>query len=166
MNEKTQIRPLQAAEYAAACKVIRASFATVAAELGLTRENCPTHTSFLRLPRLRRDIKNGATPFGYFHGKKLLGYVSLTPAGEGDFVLNHLAVLPEFRHCGIGKELLDFCKAEAKRRGGGRIELSLIEENTRLKQWYTQNGFVHSGTQQVAHLPFTVGHMCWEVKAS
>lgn len=35
-------------------KVITESFSTVAAEFGLTKENCPTHPAFMTLANYRR----------------------------------------------------------------------------------------------------------------
>ncbi len=47
----------------------------------------------------------------------------------------------------------------AKAMGFNKIQIGIIEENTILKNWYTKNGFVHTGTQKFEHLPFTVGFM-------
>ena len=49
------------------------------------------------------------------------------------FELRHLAILPEYRHKGFGKTLLDFCKAKVKELGGSKITLGIMEENTVLK---------------------------------
>ncbi|HAN20235.1 MAG: hypothetical protein A2Y15_05115 [Clostridiales bacterium GWF2_36_10] len=47
--------------------------------------------------------------------------------------------------------------------GGTKITIGIIEKNTRLKEWYLQNGFVHVGNHEYAHLPFVVGYMEMEV---
>ena len=75
------------------------------------------------------------------------------------YELNKLSVLPEWRHCGYGKKLLDFCKAKAREFGGNKITLDIIEENTRLKDWYIANRFISTGTNKFEHLPFTTGYM-------
>ncbi len=95
--------------------------------------------------------------------EKIIGFVSLTGKDEGIFELNRLAILPEWRHFGYGKKLLDFCKAKVRELGGNKITLDIIEENTRLRDWYAANGFIHTGTRKFAHLPFTTGHMEWRV---
>ena len=56
---------------------------------------------------------------------------------------------------------MDFCKAQAVALGGRKIEIGIIEGNTRLKDWYAANGFVHTGTKRYASVPFLVGHMEW-----
>jgi ribosomal protein S18 acetylase RimI-like enzyme len=75
--------------------------------------------------------------------------------------LNDLAVLPEWRHGGYGKKLLDFCKAKVIEMGGNKITLGIVEENIVVKEWYTANGFTHMGTQAFPQLPFVVGFMEW-----
>ena len=77
--------------------------------------------------------------------------------------MNDVSILPDYRHFGYGKELLDFCKDKVREFGGNKITIGLIEENTILKEWYIANGFVHTGTKVFEHLPFTVGFMEWEV---
>ena len=144
-------------------EVIRQSFATVAQDFNLTKENCPAHTSFITNERLENNIKEGYYPFGYFANGKLIGFVSLSGIGDGVYELNNLAVLPESRHFGYGKELLDFCKEKVKMLGGMKIIIGIIEEHTVLKDWYATNGFIHNGTKKFEHLPFTVGFMEWSL---
>ena len=145
-------------------EVIRQSFATVAKDMNLTRENCPGHTSFITNERLENKIKDGYYPFGYFLNGKLVGFTSLTDTGNNVYEMNDVSILYEYRHLGYGKELLDFCKKQIKELGGNKITIGIIEENAVLKDWYTANGFIHTGTKQFEHLPFTVGFMEWEVK--
>lgn len=97
--------------------VIRESFATIAREFGPTRENCPTHTSFIELDKLRDRFNKCTIMFGYFLDGRIIGFVSLTKSGETSFELNNLAVLPECRHKGYGRELLDFCKSRVRELG-------------------------------------------------
>lgn len=142
-------------------EVIRQSFTTVAEDFGLTRENCPGHTSFISNERLASKIKAGYFPYGYFVEGKLVGFASLTGMGSGVYEMNDVSILPEYRHYGYGKELLDFCKAKVRELGGNIITIGIVEENAVLKDWYAANGFVHTGTKRFDHLPFTVGFMEW-----
>ena len=78
--------------------------------------------------------------------------------------LNNLAVLPEYRHLGIGKELVDYSITYSKNiLGANKIKIGIVEENTILKEWYEKIGFVHTGTKKFEHLPFTVGFMEIEI---
>ena len=160
-NASGRITSLAAKHLPLYAEVIRQSFTTVAAEFGLTTENCPGHTSFITNERLANEIKEGYYPFGYFTDGRLVGFVSLTEKGGGVYELNHLAVLPEYRRFGYGKALLDFCKEKAMKLGAEKITIGIIEENSILKAWYTANGFIHTGARAFEHLPFTVGFMEW-----
>ena len=169
MHDQTQfpalpiIYPVKADDLSACLHVIHQSFATVAKQFGLTRENCPKHTSFLPLSDLETQFDWGWHMFGLFAGKALIGYVSLSV--EGDiYTLHNLAVLPEYRHHGFGKQLLDHAKAHAKDLGGSVIKIGIINESTVLKAWYAANGFVHTGSQKFEHLPFTTGYMEYNLR--
>ena len=139
--------------------VIRESHASVAKEFNLTRENCPKHTSFIEMRNLQYHMENGYLMYGYFIKNSIAGYCSLENKDNGVFELHNLAVLPKYRHKGLGTQMLDFCKAKVREMGGSKITLGLIEENITLKKWYCANGFTHVGTKKFEHLPFTVGYM-------
>lgn len=94
-------------------------------------------------------------------GEKIVGYMSLSKEGEDSFELHNLAVLPEYRHNGFGRLLLDHAKDEVKSMGGSSIQIGIIEESVVLKNWYIANGFVPTGTKKFDHLPFTSGYLKW-----
>ena len=158
-----RISPLSACHLPLYAEVVRLSFATVANELNLTKENCPSHTSFITNEKLAGKFKGGYYPFGYFIDGKLVGFASLTDNYNGIYEMDYVSILPGYRHFGYGKELLDHCKEKVKELDGCKITIGFIEENVILKEWYTANGFVHTGAKKVKHLPFTVGSMEWSV---
>ena len=141
--------------------VIHQSFRTVAEQFGLTQENCPKHTSFIPLSFLEAQKNWGWHMFALYAGKKIIGYMSLSKEGDNTFELHNLAVLPEYRHKGFGKLLLNHAADTVKSLGGKIIKIGIIEENTVLKKWYIANGFVHTGTKKFEHLPFTSGYLEW-----
>ena len=135
-----------------------------AKEFDLTEENCPRHTSFIKIDRLKYHWDNGYLMYGYFLNGVIIGYVSLSKEKDNAFELHNLAVLPEYRHKGYGKELIDFCKTKVKESGGSKIFIGIIDENTVLKNWYAENGFVHTGTEKFDQFPtITVGYMECEI---
>ena len=97
--------------------------------------------------------------FGLWDGDELIGYYSLSDKGDGRYELHNLAVIPERRHDGCGKILLDDAKKRSRELGASLLTLSFIEESAVLKRWYLSNGFEHIGTEKYEHLPFTVGLM-------
>ena len=158
------IAPISESELPLCRDVIRNSFATVAHDLNLTQQNCPTHTSFITLDNLQYHVRCGYNMFGLYNGATLIGYAALEKKSAQEYELHNLCVLPENRHSGGGKMLLDFCKRFAHDNGAVVITLGMINESEILKKYYTQNGFEVTETKQFPHLPFTVCFMKCDLK--
>ena len=142
-----------------ALRIIRNSFATVADAFHLTKENCLGHTAFIALEKLKIKYDSGERMYIYYADSVPVVFFSLKQLGNETWELDHLAVLPEYRHCGIGKELLEFAEKTIQAQNGKLLKIGIMEENVKLKQWYMRNGFLSTGTKRFAHLPFTVGFM-------
>lgn len=158
------IEPLTGKHLSVYADVIRKSFATVADSFGWTKAIAPTFTAYISDEKLFAKHTDGYYPFGLFVEDVMVGFVSLTDLSNGIFELNHLAVLPEWRHFGYGKLLLDFCKDKVKSLRGSKITIGIVAENTVLKCWYMVNGFTHTGTKKFDWQPFTAGFMEWEAE--
>lgn len=143
--------------------IIRSSFITVAEEFGLTENNCPSHTAFMTIDKLQKQFDDGRPMFLFHQDDIPVGYFSLLKCRDEEWELNNLAVLPEHRHLGIGKAMVDYAVATVKNYGGAKISIGIIEENTLLKNWYLKLGFTHVSTYKFEHLPFTVGFMKMEI---
>lgn len=139
--------------------IIRSSFITVAEEFRLTESNCPSHTAFMTIDKLEKQFDDGRPMFLFYQGDTPVGYFSLAKCGDKEWELNNLAVLPEYRHLGIGKSMVDYAVTTVKNYGGNKISIGIIEENLILKNWYLKLGFNHISTRKFEHLPFTVGLM-------
>ena len=163
-SDKFTIKPITEAQLPKCLEVIQKSFTTVAKDFGLTEQNFPKHTSFMKLEKLKYQFRNGYWMYGYYDGGIIFGFFSLNYKGNGAYELNNLAVHPENRHNGHGKKLIEFAKKKVVELGGRIIEISIIEENKVLKNWYAENGFIHTGTIKFSHQPFTAGYMKWEAK--
>lgn len=138
--------------------IIRNSFITVAEEFGLNENNCPSHTAFITMDKLEKQYD--VRPMFLFYKDEIpVGYFSLAKCSDEEWELNNLAVLPEYRHLGIGKTMVDYAVEMVKNYGGNKISIGIIEENTKLKDWYLKLGFTHISTRQFEHLPFSVGFM-------
>ncbi|MBE6814716.1 MAG: GNAT family N-acetyltransferase [Clostridia bacterium] len=146
------------------CEIIQKSFLTVAEEFGITKNNCPSYTGFITIDKLRKQFDEDKLMFLYYDGNIPVGYFSLSECSDGEWELNNLAVLPELRHLGIGKSLVDFATEKIKENNGNKIYLGIVEENVRLKKWYEKLGFVHIGVKKFENLPFTVGFMKKRIK--
>ena len=153
------VRAVKKDELKECLAVIHQSFQTVADSFGLTRENCPKHTSFIPLSYLESQMGWGWHMYALYIGKKIIGYMSLSKESDDAYELHNLAVLPEYRHNGFGKLLLDYANDAVKSWNGKTIKVGIIEESRILKNWYIANGFTPTGTIKFAHLPFTSGYL-------
>ena len=156
------IREIRNEEIPECVRVIRASFMTVAEELGFTEENAPRFTAFATTEeRLRYQYEVEKRPmYGFFSDSgELLGYYSLAKQSEQPWELNNLCVLPDHRHDGIGDLLLKDAFSRVKEYGGEKLFIGIVEENTRLRKWYESKGFQHLGTKKFDFFPFTCGYM-------
>ena len=141
--------------------VIWKSFSTVAKEFGFTEENAPRFTAFATTKeRLEYQLYNEhRLMYAYFSDdNEIIGYYSLLLNGR-ECELNNLCVLSEYRHKGIGTELLEDSYIRAKENGCNIINIGIVEENTVLRKWYEDNGFIHIRTEKFDFFPFTCGYM-------
>lgn len=156
---KCSIYEISVNELDQCAEVIRKGFGTVAEEFGLTQENCASNGAFIKVERLEGDIQKGNLMYALFVDDMIAGFMQLEKKSDTEFILEKLAVLPEYRHRGYGKKMLAFAENKVKELHGDKILIAIIEENTVLKNWYLDNGCVHVGTMKYDRLPFTVGFM-------
>ncbi len=140
-------------------EIIRCSFITVAEEFGLTENNCPSHTAFMTMDKLQKQFEDGRPMFLFYQDAIPVGYFSLAKCSDEAWELSNLAVLPGYRHLGIGKAMVEYAVAMIKNYGGNKISIGIIEENKTLKNWYLNLGFKHISMRKFEHFPFTVGFM-------
>ena len=144
-------------------RVIRNSFRTVAKEFNLTRENCPTHPSFITVRQLTELKEKRVNLFGGIIRETQVGFVALEKAEEALYYMEKLAVLPDYRHHGYGQKLVEFAVEYARNHNGKKISIGTIDEHTILKDWYKTLGFKEVSTRKFNHLPFTVCYMEIEI---
>lgn len=154
------IREAKQDDIPACVEVIRKSFKTVADEFGFTPENAPRFTAFATDEgRLTYQMLVEKRPmFVYCDDGRILGYCSVL-VRDGECELSNLSVLPEYRHKGIGRQLVERAESETVRLGGDMMKLGIVEENKVLRAWYESLGFSHSGTEKFDFFPFTCGYM-------
>ena len=100
----------------------------------------------------------------YEEDGRIVGYYSLLIMDNNECELNNLAVLPDFRHKGIGKKLLEHSFDMARDMGCRKMLIGIVEENQPLRKWYEENGAVHLGTRKFDFFPFTCGYLTKEIK--
>lgn len=141
--------------------VIIRSFTTVAEQFGITKSNSPRYVAFsISTNKLLKEFESGKPMFACFDGDNtIVGYYSLALTNDRECELNNLCILPEYRHLGIGGQLLLHAISQAQQLNLRTIKLSIIEENVRLKHWYESFGFIETSTYKFDFFPFTCGYM-------
>jgi GNAT superfamily N-acetyltransferase len=157
------IREINGAEVDRCAEVIRESFKTIAAELGLTRDNIPKHPSFMTADELRGLIGKGVKFFGLFLEGKQIGSVAIEEADNGLCFLQKLAVLPGYRSRGYGGEMVNFIIDYVRNNGCKKLALGIWDRQSELKEWYLRLGFRENSVRYFEHLPLTVCLMDMEV---
>ena len=155
------IREMRRDEIPACVEIIRKSFQTVADEFGFTRDNAPAFVAFAASDEriIKQLDEQHRLMFVYEEEGVLCGYYNLLIQDNNECELGSLSVLPEYRHKGIGKELLLHSLDEARKSGCTTLNLSIVEENQVLRKWYESNGAEHLGTKKFDFFPFTCGYM-------
>ena len=155
------IKEIDKKDIAECVKVIKASFSTVADELGFTAKNAPRFTAFATSEeRLEWHLnKEHRLMYGFYENDCIIGYYSLLLQANNECELNNLCVIPEYRHKKIGEELLKNACEVAKDFNCKKMNIGIVEENQVLRKWYEKFGFIHTGTQKFDFFPFTCGYM-------
>ncbi len=145
-------------DFSELAKLLNESFATVANEFGLTKENSPTNNAFITSDALKTQLTDNREFYVWEDTNKIIGFIAIEKSlGETDtFYIEKLAVIPTYRHSGIGKRLMDFATNRILELGGKRISIGLINSNIVLKNWYTKQGYVEFAIKTFEHLPFDV----------
>lgn len=144
-------------------KVIKESFLTVAREFNITEQNAPRYVAFaISKEKLSEQYDNGRKMFAYFNNDNIVGFYALEFYGV-ECELNNLCVMPEYRHRGIAKELLKHSFNIARQSKAIKMNISIVEENKLLKDWYIDFGFKSTHTEKYDFFPFTCGYMTKEL---
>ncbi|HNX25478.1 MAG TPA: GNAT family N-acetyltransferase [Spirochaetota bacterium] len=138
--------------------IIINSFSTVSDEMGITKETAPTNPAFLTIDRLL-DIYKKMKCFGLYYEDLPIGFFGLEESKDSPLMLEKISVLPEFRHRGYGRMILDHTVKYAIEKKFKKISIAIINENKRLKEWYTGYGFYEVRVTAFPHLPFEVCFM-------
>jgi diamine N-acetyltransferase len=153
------IREATAHDAATLAALICASNRDVAAQFGLTFENCPKHPSFCTADWVEADQARGERYFLADEAAAPIACVAFELANAGVAYLNRLSVLPTHRRCGIGARLVEHVTALARSKHRHSLSIGVIGEHTDLQRWYRKLGFVTGDTRRFAHLPFSVTYM-------
>lgn len=139
--------------------IIRKSFSTVAQQFGLTRENASTNPAFIELKNLRKMQGKGISMFGVFAESVQIGFVAIEKNADNEFYMERLAVLPNQRHKGYGRQIVKYASDYVIAQKGRELFISVLGTNEVLKSWYCELGFKEFAIKHFSYLPFPVCYM-------
>jgi N-acetylglutamate synthase-like GNAT family acetyltransferase len=139
--------------------IISRAYKDVAQQFSMTKENCPKHPSHCTSYWVQKDIERGVDYFLLISDGQAVGCAAIEYAEVDKAYLERLAVLPESRHKGYGRRLVNHVIHLSHPPEISKIGIGIIFEQKRLLAWYQTIGFELTGTKTFEHLPFTVGFM-------
>jgi len=143
--------------------IVREANKDVAELFKINIENTPKHPSFYTKDWVLSDFKRGEEYFLYKEDGVAKGCVAFEQPDSDTAYLNRLAVLPSYRHNGIGTALVRHILDYSKIKNIQIVSIGIIAEHEVLKNWYLNLGFIEVDTRKFEHLPFNVRYMCYEL---
>lgn len=162
-TEQKSIRVITKDPLGPSVEIIRRAFSTVAEEMGLTQHNAPRYPAFMTEERLEETRRNGGVFWGLFIAGKQAGFMAVEKERDGKYWMKRLAVLPEYRHGGNGRALVDTAIAYARSRGQKKLYIAMVNEEKVLKDWYLAMGFKETSVEKYPNIPFSVAFMEMEI---
>jgi len=159
VTRKKKIKEITGDKLDKSVEIVRRAFGTVAQEMGITEEAAPFFPAFITIERLEELRKRGAIFFGLFIDGQQAGFVAVEKENDGKFYMKRLAVFPEFRHGGYGRDLVDTVIEYVRNKGSRKLHITIVNGETVLKEWYQGMGFKEVSIQKFEHLPFRVCFM-------
>jgi ribosomal protein S18 acetylase RimI-like enzyme len=136
--------------------LVNRAFYTVALQFGFTGEKVPSFPAFIDSSVIAGQLAGGLKIFGFKREADIIGCVGYKCRDDGIYVIECLAVLPEFRHMGIGGNLMKYIENIVKEKQGNKSELAIVDNNQILKKWYKKLGYEEIRIEEYVELPFKV----------
>ena len=134
--------------------ILNTSFMTIALKFGLTKENAPNHPAFIGSDTIENQLIKGLKMYGYASNDQIVGCVGYWTDNNETYHIERLATLPEHRHSGIGKKLMEFAEGKIMNNGGKIAEIHVLDKNTTLIEWYKKLKYAEIRIDELKHLPF------------
>ena len=136
----------------AIAKILNEGFLAFAEEYNFTKENAPNHLAFIDSDGVQAWLDNGLKMFGYKIDGEAIACAGYSHKNEKIFLIERLAVLPEYQNRGIGRKLMVFIESLIKDMGGSIAEIHVTDSNKKLKDWYNKQCYEEIYVEEV-HIP-------------
>ncbi|MCL2080277.1 MAG: GNAT family N-acetyltransferase [Oscillospiraceae bacterium] len=134
--------------------ILNRAFLTVAEQYNFTRENAPTFPAFIGTDRIDDFLNKGLKMYGYKIYGNIIGCAGYSYYKENIYFIERLATLPEYRHLGVGKKLVEYVENKIKDIGGEIVEIHVVDKNIILREWYKKLNYVEIRIDEIKTLPF------------
>jgi ribosomal protein S18 acetylase RimI-like enzyme len=121
--------------------ILNKAFMTVALQFNFTKENVPRFPAFITSNIIENQLNNGLKMYGYKNDEKITACVGYSYYKEQIYFIERLAALPDYRHLGIGKKLMNFVENKIMESGGKTAEIHVVDINIILVEWYKKLGY-------------------------
>jgi ribosomal protein S18 acetylase RimI-like enzyme len=144
--------------------ILNKAFITVAHQFNFTKENAPTFPAFINSDRIDGFLQKGLKVYGYKNNDLIIGCVGYSYYKDQIYFIERLATLPEYRHLGIGKKLMEFIEKRIIEIGGRIAEIHVVDKNIVLREWYKKLNYLEIRIDEIETLPFNSCVMNKELK--
>jgi diamine N-acetyltransferase len=134
--------------------ILNKAFLTVAQQYNFTKENASTFPAFINNDRIENSLNNGLKMYCYKNDSQIIGCVGYSFYKEQIYFIERLATLPEFRHLGVGKKLMQFVESKIMEIGGKIVEIHVVDKNIVLREWYKKLNYMEIRIDEIKTLPF------------
>ena len=134
--------------------ILNKAFITVALQYNYTKENAPKFPAFIEPNIIENGLNNGLKMYGYYLDDQIIGCVGYSFYKDNMYFIERLATLPEYRHKGIGKILMEYVENIIKKNNGKIIEIHVVDENKRLIEWYKKFNYKEIRVDEIKTFPF------------
>jgi len=134
--------------------ILNKAFLTVAQKYNFTKENAPTFPAFINSDKIENSLNNGLKMYGYNKNDIIIGCAGFSYYKEDIYFIERLATLPEYRHLGVGKKLMEYVENKIRDIGGKVVEIHIVDKNILLKEWYKKMHYVEIRIDEIKALPF------------
>ena len=153
-----ELRLAEPTEAGVAADIIRRSFEAQAEALGIQEPDCPSYVAFETPERVLQRMERGESVVLGLIDRETIGTVSYQVLSTEDRkgTISRLAVLPGYRGNQLGLELMLYAEERLNQEGVSVVELSIVAQFSRLRQYYEMQGYIAQGTETFPTLPFEV----------
>jgi ribosomal protein S18 acetylase RimI-like enzyme len=134
--------------------ILNKSFLTVASQFNFTKDNAPRFPAFINSTVIEKQLMAGLKIYGYSINDQIVACIGYSYCKERVYSIERLAVLPEYRHLGIGKKLMEYTESKIKAEDGSVAEIHVVDLNDTLVEWYKKLAYKQIRIDVLTNMPF------------